>query len=50
MGITERKEREKEQRREEIIRAATTVFFEKGLQSATVDEIADWAGIEIMAY
>lgn len=43
MGIHERKEREKEQRREEIIRAATTVFFEKGLQTATMDEIADAA-------
>ena len=43
MGIQERKEREKEQRREEIVRAATVVFFEKGLQSATMEEIADAA-------
>ncbi len=43
MGITERKEREKEQRREEIITAAETVFFEKGLQLATMDEIAEKA-------
>jgi TetR/AcrR family transcriptional regulator len=43
MGIQERKEREKEQRKEEIITAAQKVFFEKGLQSATVDEIAELA-------
>jgi len=43
MGIQERKEREKELRREEIIRAATKVFFEKGLQNATMDEIAEAA-------
>ena len=43
MGINERKEREKEQRREEIINAAEKVFFEKGLQIATMDEIADRA-------
>jgi len=43
MGIHERKEREKEHRREEILNAAQKVFFEKGLQSATMDEIADAA-------
>jgi TetR/AcrR family transcriptional regulator len=43
MGISERKEREKEHRREEIIDAAEKVFFEKGLQVATMDEIADRA-------
>jgi TetR/AcrR family transcriptional regulator len=43
MGISERKEREKEHRREEIIDAAEKVFFEKGLQNATMDEIADKA-------
>jgi AcrR family transcriptional regulator len=43
MGIQERKEREKEQRREEIINAAQRVFFEKGLQNSTMDEIADLA-------
>ncbi len=43
MGIQERKEREKEQRKEEIISAAQKVFFEKGLQLATVDEIAESA-------
>lgn len=45
MGIQERKEREKEQRREEIISAAQKVFFEKGLQTATVDDIADAAEV-----
>ncbi len=43
MGIQERKEREKEQRREEILRAAEMVFFEKGLAQATMDEIAERA-------
>lgn len=43
MGTHERKEREKELRRDEIVRAATKVFFEKGLQNATMDEIADLA-------
>ena len=40
MGIQERKEREKEARREEILAAAETVFFEKGLTGSTVDDIA----------
>lgn len=43
MGIQERKEREKEHRREEILDAAQKVFFEKGLQSSTMDEIAEAA-------
>lgn len=43
MGIHERKEREKEQRREEILNAAQAVFFEKGLANATMDEIAEKA-------
>jgi TetR/AcrR family transcriptional regulator len=43
MGITERKEREKEHRKEEILDAAQKVFFEKGLAIATMDEIADTA-------
>jgi AcrR family transcriptional regulator len=43
MGILERKEREKEQRREHIITAAERVFFEKGLPAATMDEIAETA-------
>lgn len=43
MGIQERKEREKEQRREEILNAAQSVFFEKGLTNSTMDEIAEKA-------
>ena len=43
MGTQERKEREKEHRREEILNAAQKVFFEKGLQAATMDEIAEVA-------
>ncbi len=43
MGITERKQREKEQRRESIIDAAETVFFSKGLENATMDDVANAA-------
>jgi AcrR family transcriptional regulator len=43
MGIKERREREKDVRREEIISAAETVFFKKGLAEATMDEIAEAA-------
>ncbi len=43
MGIPERREREKEHRREEILDAAEKVFFEKGLPQATMDEIAERA-------
>ena len=40
MGIAERKEREKQQRREEIVQAAEKVFFNKGFELATMDDIA----------
>lgn len=40
MGITERKEREKLARREEIISAAEKLFFTKGLQQTSMDDIA----------
>lgn len=43
MGIAERKEREKQQRREEIILAAEKVFFGKGFEMATMDDIAEVA-------
>ncbi len=43
MGISERKEREREQRRTAIVDAAETVFFKKGVDTATMDEIADVA-------
>ena len=43
MGITERKEREKEQRRNDIIDAAEKVFFNKGFDNATMEEIAEQA-------
>lgn len=43
MGIIERKEREKEQRRAHIVNAARDVFFERGLQNATMEEIAERA-------
>lgn len=40
MGIAERREREKRQRRKEIIRAAEKVFFSMGMERATMDDIA----------
>lgn len=43
MGIAERREREKEQRRNDIIDAAETVFFSKGWQMATMDDVAEAA-------
>jgi AcrR family transcriptional regulator len=43
MGIQERREREKEHRRQEIITAAERVFFARGLAAATMDEIAEEA-------
>lgn len=43
MGVQERKEREKEQRRIEILDAAEHVFFTKGMKNATMDEVAEEA-------
>ena len=43
VGIHERKEREKEHRKEEIVDAAQKLFLEKGLQATTMDEIAEAA-------
>ncbi len=40
MGIAERKEREKEQRRRDIIDAAEKIFFSRGFDSATMDDVA----------
>ena len=43
MGTAERREREKEQRRNDIIDAAERVFFNKGLENATMDDVAEHA-------
>lgn len=43
MGIAERKEREKEQRKNDIIDAAERVFFSKGHENATMDDVAEEA-------
>ncbi|MCG8632895.1 MAG: TetR/AcrR family transcriptional regulator [Desulfobacterales bacterium] len=43
MGIQERKQREKERRRQEILTAAREVFSVKGFNSATMEEIASKA-------
>ncbi len=40
MGAERRREREKEQRRNAILRSARKEFFEKGFRSVTVDSIA----------
>jgi AcrR family transcriptional regulator len=41
MGIQERKEREKERRRQQIIVAAKRVFSKKGFNKATMEDIAN---------
>jgi AcrR family transcriptional regulator len=43
MGIAERKRREKEKRRQAIIEAAEKVFFTKGIEPATMDDVAEEA-------
>jgi TetR/AcrR family transcriptional regulator len=43
MGTIERKEREKEERKRIIIQAAEKIFLKKGLEGATMEEIADLA-------
>jgi len=43
MGIKERKEREREQRRSIIIDAAERVFFDNGVENSSMNEVADAA-------
>jgi AcrR family transcriptional regulator len=43
MGIAERRERERGQRRNAIIDSAESVFFSKGLDAATMDDVAEHA-------
>jgi len=43
MGIAERKEREKQQRRNAIIDAAERLIFEKGYENTTMDMVAEEA-------
>ena len=43
MSIEERKEREKEQRRQQIINAAERAFTAKGFSGATIENIAEEA-------
>lgn len=43
MGIAERKEREKEQRKNDIIDAAEKTFFNRGFENATMDDVAEQA-------
>lgn len=45
MTVAERKKRDKERRRDEILNAAEEIFYAKGFDSATMDEIADLAEI-----
>jgi len=40
MGIAERKEREKERRRQDIVAAAEQVFYSRGFDDATMDDVA----------
>ncbi len=43
MGVQERREREKQARQDAILEAAKEVFFAKGLDQTTIDEIAEAA-------
>jgi TetR/AcrR family transcriptional regulator len=43
MGVEERKEREKQARREAIMASAREIFFAKGFNATTMDEIAQLA-------
>jgi TetR/AcrR family transcriptional regulator len=43
MGINERKEREKQRRREDILDAAEKIFFTKGYEISTMDDVAEMA-------
>jgi len=43
MGTAERRQREKDRRRNEIVNAAERVFFTKGFESTTIDDIASAA-------
>lgn len=43
MGVQERREREKQARQDAILEAAQEVFFAKGLDQATIDEVAEKA-------
>jgi len=43
MGVVERKEREKELRRESIVDAAERIFFNKGFEHATMNNVAEEA-------
>ena len=43
MGIAERREREREQRRADILDAAEKLFVEKGVANTTMDEVAETA-------
>lgn len=43
VGILERKEREREKRKNDIVDAAERVFFNKGHENATMDDVAEEA-------
>ena len=47
MGAKERREREKEQRRQQILDAARELLFEKGLNGATVSQVARSAELSV---
>lgn len=47
MGAKERREREKEQRRQQILDSARKLLFEKGLHGATVNQLAKNAELSV---
>ena len=46
MGIRERREREKEERRRLILDCSRSLFFERGYESVTISQIASAAGFD----
>ena len=47
MSLKERREREKEERRKQILDAARALLFEKGLNSTSMNQIAKQAEIGV---
>ena len=45
MATASRREREKAQRRDDILQAARKVFFKRGIHTATVDDVAEQAEV-----
>ena len=47
MGLKERREREKEARKQQILTAARTLLFKKGIQATSINQIARTAELGV---